>query len=854
LTLDAKMPPPADALDEYRKKREAGRTPEPFGGSGIARPRLFVVQKHAARRLHYDFRLEWGGVLKSWAVPRGPALDPAEKRLAVAVEDHPVEYADFEGVIPDGNYGAGAVIVWDQGGWIALEDPEEGMKTGKLLFELRGHKLRGVWTLVRTKGRQSTGVEWLLIKKPDAFARTGAADGTLAQESIFSGLTLEQLRDGRTPADDVRAELERLSARRRRVEAEEVEVMLAETRADPFSEPGWLYEIKYDGFRALALRDGAETALFYRRGRNAAELYPELTNALSRLPVPRLLLDGEIVVLDDDGRPNFHKLQQRAQLQRRSEIARGAIDQPVTLFIFDLLAFEDFDLRPLPLLTRKALLRRLLPRLGPLRYADHVADQGEAFFQGIRHLSLEGMMAKRADAPYRAGRSPDWLKVRIERTGDFVVVGFTEPKGSRTGFGGLDLAYHDGKGLVYAGRVGSGLTQKLLAATRERLEGLRVRKPACGGPLPTERGHNWVEPQLICEVRYQDYSDDGVLRFPVFLRFRDDKRIEECIKEAGRAEAEPPVLSAAGPGSGGEPEARKVTLSNLDKVFWPEEGYTKGDLLTYYRTVSRWLLPYLRERPVVLTRYPDGIAGKSFYQKDAPAFVPGWVRTERIWSELSQRYIDYFVCDDEETLLYVVNMGSIPLHAWASRVGLLGSPDWCILDLDPKEAPFADVIEVALALRALCQEIALPCYVKTSGQAGLHVLVPLGGLLTYDQSRQLAHLLSQVVVDEHPKIATLTRVIGARGGRVYLDWLQNRHGQTIVAPLSVRPVPGATVSTPLSWDEVQPGLDPRAFTIRSVPERLSSMAADPVLGVLRDRPDLMSALARLSERLGRRGE
>lgn len=831
-----------DPLEAYRAKRSADRTPEPFGQAGPAAPRLFVVQKHAARRLHWDFRLELGGTLKSWAVPRGPSLDPAEKRLAVQVEDHPLEYADFEGVIPKGNYGAGPVIVWDRGRWIPLDDPEEGLRKGKLLFELYGYKLRGVWTLVRTKGSEK---DWLLIKKPDAFARPKAGDA-YPQESVLSGLSLDEVLRGHDRAAPIRKELERLGAPRRAVAPADVELMLAESRERPFSEPGWLFELKYDGFRLLAARIEGKASLVYRRGGDATATFPEIARATAALPFERVVLDGEVVVLGEEGRPSFQRLQKRVQLTRRSDIERAVVEHPATLFVFDLLGFEDFDLRPLPLAARKAILRRVLPPAGPLRYSDHVEARGEDLYEEVRKLGLEGVIAKKADSPYRGGRSSAWIKVRAEKTGDFVVVGFTLAKGGRTGFGALLLGLYEGGEITYAGRVGTGFDERQLAEIRDRLEPLRRERPTVRGPVPKGPEHVWVEPELVCEVRFLEWTEDGLVRQPVFLRLRDDKAPRECEREGAPPEPPPPVPSEV-------PAPHRIPFTNLDKVFWPKEGYTKGDLIEFYRQVSPWLLEYLRDRPVVLTRYPDGIEGKSFFQKDAPGFVPGWLRTERIWSEHARREIDYFVCDDEASLLYIINLGAIPLHIWSSRIVALARPDWCILDLDPKGAPFADVVRVARTIRALCEEIGLDSFVKTSGSTGLHVLLPLGGACTYEQSRQLGELLARVVVAKLPEIATVARSVADRGGRVYLDFLQNGHGRLLVAPLSVRPLPGAPVSTPLRWSEVGPRLDIGAFTIRTVPKRLRRMKEDPVLPVLSARPDLGAVLSRLGEMVRRLG-
>ena len=831
-------------LDKYRQKRSAETTPEPFGRGGADRPHLFVVQKHAARALHWDFRLEWGGVLKSWAVPKGPSPDPADKRLAVEVEDHPVEYADFEGRIPEGNYGAGSVIVWDRGRWTPIGDPDEGEKKGKLLFELAGYKLRGVWTLVRTRRKGGKeGKEWLLIKERDAFARTGAA-ATLPQESILSGLTVEEVGAAASRSEEIASELARLEAPRRRVAASEAGLMLAETREKPFTKPGWIWELKYDGYRVLAEREGGQARLFYRHGMDATAIFPDLARALRALPFDSFVIDGEIVILDEKGKPSFGRLQKRALLSRPADVDRATVELPATLFAFDLLGFGGYDLRKLPLSERKRLLGKLVPRAGPLRYADHVEEKGEELFEGVRAMGLEGIVGKKADAAYRAGRSADWIKVRLDRADDFVVVGYSQPQGSRAGFGALHLAQYENGRLVYSGRAGSGFTEKQLGQIRDRLAAERRKTPAFTGAVPTGKDHIWVEPRLVAEVRFKERTGEGLLRQPVFLRLREDKRPEECVRQdAPATDAPPPPAPALA-----EPE-KTVPFSNLDKVFWPKEGYTKGDMIAYYREIAPWLLPYLTDRPLVMARYPDGIEGKSFYQKDAPSFAPAWLRTERIWSEGTERDIDYFVLDDLESLLYVANLGSIPLHIWASRVEALERPDWSILDLDPKGAPFAHVVEVAQAIRRLCEKIQMPAFIKTSGATGLHVLLPLGGQCTYQESRTLAEILAKVVEQELPDIATTVRSVGARGGKVYIDFLQNVHGQTIAAPFSVRPMPGATASAPLKWTEVNEKLDVSAFTIKTLPARMKRLKKDPLAPVLTEKPDLARALARLTARL-----
>ncbi len=862
---------PSGNLEAYRRKRSSEATPEPFGSATGTGGFRFVVQKHAARRVHFDLRLELEGALKSWAVPRGPSLDPEVRRLAVATEDHPLEYADFEGLIPAGNYGAGAMIVWDSGRWRPLEDPVAGMASGKLLFELHGYKLRGVWTLFRTGDRHQRdgGNQWLLMKKPDAAARPQSDDDAddLHPESVLSGLTVEELRDGCERIEQVRAEISTSGAGRRRVDPRSLPLMLAVNGDRPFSREGWIYELKYDGYRLLAARESHRVLLRYRRGSNVTALYPELTRALRRLPVESLILDGEVTVLDGGGRPSFARLQTRGLLGRPVDIEQASVRRPATLFAFDLLAFEGTDLRSLPLLERKRLLAKVLPPAGPLRYADHVEEQGEAFFEQVTAMGLEGAMAKDGGSRYSGRRSSSWVKLRAERTGDLVIVGMSPPKGSRVGLGSLHLAVWDPEAdsLVYAGRVGAGFTDADLSSLAQRLAANRRETPPCRAPAAGEKGEagpraggtaaelasddlpegriedqTWIDPdpELVCEVRYKEWTPHGMLRHPVFLRLRDDKPIEDCVRRAGpRAPGTaPPAL----------PE-RRVEVTNTSKVFWPAEGYTKGDLIDYYAAVADSMQPYLTDRPLVMTRYPDGISGKSFFQKNAPDFAPHWLHTVKLTSPRTGKEVEYLVCQDRESLAYIANLGAIVLHVWSSRLHQLGQPDWCILDLDPKEAPFGDVIEIALAIHRLCRKIKLPSFVKTSGSSGLHVLLPLGGACTFEQSRALGQLIARIICRQLPDIATVIRSPERRGGRVYIDFVQNGRGRLLVAPFSVRPLPAAPVSTPLCWTEVRPGLELRDHNIRSVPKRLGKLGTDPLLGVLTEQPDLLGALRRLSE-------
>jgi bifunctional non-homologous end joining protein LigD len=859
-------PTAGDALSAYRAKRSPDRSPEPVGTVGSGLGRLFVVHKHAARQLHFDLRLEMEGVLRSWAVPKGPSYDMQDKRLAVKVEDHPLEYGDFEGTIPAGNYGAGGVIVWDRGEWVALEDPRAGLEKGKLLFELRGYKLHGKWTLVKIKKSEK---DWLLIKERDAWVKQPGDQ--FPEESVLSGLTVEEVKAGVTHASRLREALVEAGARRGSVDPRSVEVMLAEPEDEAFTREGWLFELKLDGYRLLASTMHGEALLLTRNGNDYTGVFPEIARGVAALPVEECLIDGEVVVLDPRGTPSFALLQKRGSLSAPADVRRAAVELPATFFAFDLLAAEGYDVRSLPLVRRKRLLRDALPKLGPLRFLDHIERDGEAMLASVTQLGLEGIIAKKTDTPYKGGRSSQWLKIKSERSGDFVIVGFTQPKGSRSGLGALQLADYVRGALVYAGRVGTGFNDSQLMEIHERLQSQVRSTPPCFGPvtapdaeplpsdrIPDTRTTTWVEPTLVCEVRFREWTPDGVLRHPAFLRMRGDKAPHDCERQGlSPATPEPPRDAAASvapredlPAVPAVPVQKTVTISNPNKIYWPAERYTKGDLLAYYQAVSSWILPYLRNRPVVMTRFPDGIDGKSFYQKDAPEFAPEWVRTAAIWSEDTQRDIRYFVCDDEESLRYIVNLGSIPLHIWASRVGSLELPDWCVIDLDPKEAPFSDVIRAARVLHEICESIGLPNYVKTTGKTGLHILLPLGRQLTYAQSRTLGELLARVVLRDLRDIATITRHVTKRGDKVYLDYLQNRHGQLIVAPYSVRPLPGATVSMPLTWDEVDASLNPKAFTIKTAPARMAQLGNDPVVAVLEQKPDLEAVLQRLAEMLG----
>jgi bifunctional non-homologous end joining protein LigD len=656
-----------------------------------------------------------------------------------------------------------------------------------------------------------------------------------------------------------------LGAPRRRVDPRRQPPMLATLVGEPFSGPEWLFEVKYDGVRILAEREGGRVGLWGRHGQEFTVRYPEVVEALQALPLDRFVLDGEVVAFDAAGRTSFQRLQARMHVSRPADVAVARRQVPVQAVFFDALSLAGHDLRDLPLSERKALLARLLPRRGTASYGDHVLERGEELFAACDARGLEGIVAKRLASPYRGGRTRDWLKIKCQRRQEFVIGGYTDPHGARPYFGALHLGVYDDQGrLVYVSKVGTGFDARSLRQLWERLQPLRRRTSPFDVGTPTGRGHHWVEPRLVAEVRFTEWTEDGGLRHPTFLGLRDDKRPEECRRERP---APAPVRpdAASGPASGA-PVARdpappagresppnptpRVTITNPRKVFWPAEGYTKGDLVAYYEAVAPLLLPYLRDRPIVLARYPDGIEGKSFFQKDAPPSTPSWLRTARIPSADPPRDIDYLLVDDVEGLRWIVNLGTIPIHLWASRAGSLDRPDWLVLDLDPKDAPFRHVVRVALVLRELLDTIEVPSFPKTSGKTGLHVLVPLGARYSYADTRAFGELVATLAVEREPRLATVARPLSERGGRVYVDVGQNAPGQTIVAPFAVRPLPGAPVSCPLTWDEVDDQLEPRHFTIRTVPPRFAAMP-DPLAPVLGPGIDLTRALRRLEERLGR---
>ena len=843
-------------LEEYRAKRDFARSPEPEGGErGAAAARRFVVQKHAARQTHFDLRLEVSGTLKSWAVPKGPSADPETKRLAVQVEDHPIDYGDFEGVIPRGEYGAGAVIIWDRGRYLpfGIEDTddavERGIREGKLDFELLGERLRGRWGLVRMKGgeRGERGGRdgernWLLLKKRDAYADPGNSEGLVEQypDSVVSGRDLE---DTAALEEDAAAADARL-----RPPVDSRPMLARSTDTLPTGE-AWCYELKVDGIRAIGWAGpSGNIRIDSRRGHRLESAFPEMADALellARRSGSEFVVDGEIVAPNADRAPAFEDLQPRFNLKEPREIDHWARVRPAEIYVFDLLWLDGADLRELPLSERKEKLRSLL-KGAPHRihYTPHDVGSGSAMLDKARREGWEGVIAKRLKSRYHSGeRSQDWLKYKERAEQEFLVCGWTDPQGSRAAFGALVLGYRDRPGaesaIVPAGRVGSGFSDSDLSDIAERLAPLaQEESPFAEVPEDLQDSH-WVRPELIAQVKFQNWTKDDRLRQPVFRGLRTDVSPLLVIREpVGGAERKgPPVeltpdmisliktLETLEAGEGeGEPiiEGVRLRVTNLKKVLWPESGITKGELLRYYASVAPAILPVVEGRPLTMERYPDGITGEMFYQQRAPEPLPEGIRAVAI--DVDDEQVDRLIGGDLRTLLYVVQLAAISQHIWPSRIGSLEDLDYTILDLDPAEGvPFSAVREAAQATREQLDRLGLRAYPKTSGATGIHIVIPLEPDTSYETGRLLTELLARLVATAHPDLTTVQRIVSKRGKRVYLDFLQNRRGFTIASAYSVRPRPGATVSAPLHWSELDNKFSPEDFNVRTMKERLEEV-------------------------------
>jgi bifunctional non-homologous end joining protein LigD len=844
------------SLKEYARKRTFTQTPEPAPEPPKAAPagNFYCVQRHHATRLHYDFRLEVNGALVSWAVPKGPTLSPAEKRLAMQVEDHPLDYGNFEGTIPAGNYGAGSVMLWDRGAFETLGDlpAQAQLDRGDFKFRLHGEKLKGEFAIVRMKNR-GKGNEWLLLKKKDMFADP---DYDLEQHdrSVLTGRTQEEIARGMAPVEPAAGS--KRSYPKGAVKApmpENITPMKGTLATSPPRGDGWLYEIKWDGVRAICRIGNGAVRMVSRSGKSCERQYPELSVLPHFVDAREAVLDGEICVLDERGRPRFNLIQNRIMVSDPASIAALARSKPATLFLFDLLYLDGHDLRAVPLAERKKLLMSVVKPGGVIRISASF-EEGEHLLEAAREQELEGIIAKRADSRYEARRSNTWLKIKTVRHNECVICGYTQ--GERDYFGALVLGVYENNKLVWAGNVGTGFDNALMAEIHRRLQPLITSKSSFAERHKLLKDVTWVRPELVCTVKYVEWTPEGRFRAPVFIGLRPDVDPKEAVREsaahpeerddpAPARAADQPLLSESQVQAILDIEGRQLKFTNLNKIFYPKEGYTKRDLINYYDAVSGLILPHLRDRPLSLKRYPNGIHSDFFFQKRSAESFPEWLRTEPIYSEHNKAPINYAVCNDRASLLYLSNLGCIDQNPWMSRVGSLDSPDYILIDLDPQECSYDKIVEAALLVRDKLDRIGLAGYPKTTGGDGMHIYIPLEPGYTYEQARIFAEILGMLVSGLRPDLFTTPRSVAKRDkGKVYFDYLQIGEGKTISAPYVLRAYDGAPVSTPLEWKEVKPGLTPGQFNIGNAVERFNRVG-DLFGGVLKKRQRIEKPLEKL---------
>jgi len=807
------------SLKEYGRKRSFDKTPEPEPRTQSSPAgNYFCVQRHDATRLHYDFRLEVDGTLKSWAVPKGPSLEPLAKHLAMHVEDHPLDYGSFEGNIPKGEYGGGSVMLWDRGSYELLGDApaQAQIARGDFKFRLHGEKLRGEFALVLMKGR-GKGNEWLLIKKKDAEAKPGWNIEDHAR-SVLTGRTQQEIAEGLPARESPTPNPQSLKAPIGAVQSpmpKAVSPMLATIAQRPPTGDAWLYEVKWDGVRALCFVENNELRIFSRTQKRCEQQYPELSVLPRQVKASQAILDGEIAVLDEQGRSSFSLIQPRISVADANAIAHLSRSTPVHLFLFDLLYLDGYDLRGAPLEERKRLLAEIVTPSERIHVSDYFTVDGNAMLEAARANGLEGIVAKTRTSKYEGRRSRDWLKIKINTSDDFVIGGFTH--GERDYFSSLVLGRFDGDKLVHVGQVGTGFNEKSLKEIFAKLEPRIVKKSPFTGTVKALRDVTWVRPEFIAEIKYLEITPDGLLRAPVFLTLRPDKEPRES--EEPRREILVPKDSPNDVSL--HIDGHRLKLTNLNKIFYPGEGITKRDVINYYDAVAPLILPHLRDRPLSLKRYPNGINEQFFFQKDAEDKVPDWVRLEPIFSDHNQDKIHYIICNDRATLVYLANLACIDQNPWMSRIGSLDHPDFALIDLDPTEGcPYNQIVEAARLVKNTLDSIGMAGYPKTTGGDGMHIYIPLEPVYTFEQVRSFAELLSVLVINQKPDLFTTPRTVSARKkAKVYFDYLQISSAKTIAAPYVLRAHPGAPVSTPLDWSEVKAGLDPGQFNIHNALER-----------------------------------
>ncbi len=889
------------SLKKYVSKRDFSKTAEPKSGKSSDRNKLhFVIQKHDASRLHYDFRLEMEGVLKSWAVPKGPSTDPKIKRLAMMVEDHPYDYKDFEGIIPKGEYGGGTVIVWDEGTYEPIETIKgkkaqekhllSQLKDGSLKIKLNGEKLQGEFALVKTHGMGENG--WLLIKHKDDYAST--KDVTKEDKSVLSGKTIEKMektsdkvwkagkeqdlkiekkspkqkakKETKPVGDEVTVDIKSILKKAPKTAIPKgIKPMLATLVNEPFDDPDWQYEVKWDGYRALAFLNKGKVDLLSRNNKSFNDKFYPIYDLLSDWKI-NAVFDGEILVLNDKGISNFGSLQNW----------RSEADGELVFYVFDILWYEGKNLMELPLYQRQAILNEVLPikddrvRLGKVFKAS-----GVDFFDAAERMGLEGIIAKKTNSTYSNNyRSKEWLKIKVHKRQEVVIAGFTKNADTSKSFSSLLLGVYEKGKLQYVGKVGTGFSDKLQKLMMEQFKPIivdkspfesipDVNKPSRFRPNPPKAKATWLKPELVCEVSFTEITDDGVFRHPSFQGMREDKKAKEVIREVEASTEEvvddtktksPHAKAIKAPerkvpktllNPKDETQVRKVKghelkFTNLSKIYWPEDKVTKRDMFNYYYQVAEYILPYLKDRPQSLNRFPGGIHGKSFYQKDVKGKAPDWAETFPYENGEGEKK-EYLVGTDEASLLWMASLGCIEMNPWFSRIKSPDHPDYCVIDLDPDKQSFDQVVETALETKKVLDAIDVPSYCKTSGSTGMHIYIPLNAKYSYDQSQMFAKMVVNLVHNQIPEYTSLERIISARKGKMYLDFLQNRPGATIAGPYSLRPKIGATVSMPLHWDEVKPGLKMKDFNIFNAIDRLK-VEGDLFKGVLGKGIDLVKAV------------
>ncbi|WP_426670181.1 DNA ligase D [Mucilaginibacter sp. McL0603] len=826
------------SLKEYVKKRLFDKTTEPKGGKSTGKKLNFVVQRHHASHLHYDFRLELDGTLKSWAVPKGPSMNPNDKRLAMMVEDHPIDYQHFEGIIPNGNYGAGVVLIWDNGTYTSLADERTddiknlrtGLKSGNLKFKLNGEKLKGEFALVKLNSAEDNS--WLLIKHNDEFAvhepynsEEQVPDEIKEMLNNKSGKAsrlprVKKTQSGRK-SPDINDEVENNSDGDRAYTP-----MMAKLEAKIFDKPGWIYEKKLDGYRAIGYT-GKKARLISRNGIDFSHKYKAILDELKVIEEDAIL-DGELVIEDKTGKSRFQ------HIQNYDGDTNG---QTLKYYVFDLLNLSGHDLRGLELYKRKELLKMLITSLNSKRiiYNDHIAGKGTELFQKAKKEAWEGIIGKDANSYYNSGKRSDrWLKFKLQNSQEAIICGYTAPTGSRKHFGALILGINDGNKIRYIGNCGTGFNDALIKDLYIKMHPLETDKKPFEKKVHQRTKVTWIKPELVCEVWFAEWTGDGHLRQPVYKGLRIDKDKEKVVMETPDKQLADEELIEMG--------KAKLKVTHLNKVFWKDEGITKGDLIHYYRDMADSIVPYIKDKAISMRRQPNGIEDPGFFQKDTDVeHLPEWIKSEPLYSESNDKNINYIIGKDEATLLYLANLGCIEINPWLSSYKKPDNPDFVVIDIDPHDVPFNEAVEVALKTKEVFDRMKLDVFIKTSGSKGLHIYCYVGAQYDYDFTKMFAEYIAKLIHDELPNITSVERSPAKRPNKTYIDFLQNRRGQTIACPYSVRPKPGATVSAPLHWSEVNNDLKLSNYTIHNMLERVKKID-DPWKDLTKNKADLKKAL------------